>query len=104
MRDAGKIRVMIDPGHGGDDPGAVHHAAGLREADVALRIATVLKAIADMHPELDAALTRETDRPVALRARTDLANGRDVLGVIVEAVVGKLKTARDGLRGEAKAA
>jgi N-acetylmuramoyl-L-alanine amidase len=83
MRDAGKIRLVIDPGHGGDDPGAVHQGTGLREADVALRIAHVLKAIADTHPEFDAVLTRETDRSVPLRARTDLANGRDALLVSI---------------------
>jgi hypothetical protein len=30
--------------------------------------------------------------------------GREVLGVVVEAVVGKLKLEKNGLRGEAKAA
>ena len=42
-----KLRLVIDPGHGGEDPGAVHAATNLREADVALRVAHVLKAIAD---------------------------------------------------------
>jgi N-acetylmuramoyl-L-alanine amidase len=44
---------------------------------VALRIAHVLKAIAETHPEFDAALTRDADRTVALKKRTDLANARD---------------------------
>ena len=71
-----RLPIVIDPGHGGDDPGAVS-ATGLREADVTLRIAYVLKAILDTHPEFDAALTREGDRTVSLKARTDLANARD---------------------------
>ena len=72
-----KIRLVIDPGHGGEDPGAVDAATGLREADVTLRIAHVLKAILDTHPEFEAALTREADRTVTLQERTDIANARD---------------------------
>jgi N-acetylmuramoyl-L-alanine amidase len=72
-----KLRLVIDPGHGGDDPGAVHRATNLREADVALRVAHVLKAILDTHPEFEAALTRDADRTVAIRERTELANARD---------------------------
>jgi len=72
-----KLRLVIDPGHGGEDPGAVHAATGLREADVALRVAHVLKAILDTHPEFEAALTRDADRTVALKERTDLANARN---------------------------
>lgn len=77
MTAGAKLRLVIDPGHGGEDPGAVHAATGLREADVALRIAHVLKAILDTHPEFEAALTREADRTVALKERTDLANARE---------------------------
>lgn len=77
MTTGAKLRLVIDPGHGGEDPGAVHAATGLREADVALRIAHVLKAILDTHPEFEVALTREADRTVALKERTDLANARD---------------------------
>jgi N-acetylmuramoyl-L-alanine amidase len=77
MTAAAKLRLVIDPGHGGEDSGAVHAATGLREADVVLRIAHVLKAILDTHQEFEAALTREVDRTVALKERTDLANGRD---------------------------
>ncbi len=72
-----KLRFVIDPGHGGVDAGAVHEATGLREADVTLRIALVLKAIMDTHPDLDAVLTRDSDRRVALSERTKLANARD---------------------------
>lgn len=71
-----KLRLVIDPGHGGEDPGAVQAATNLREADVALRVAHVLKAILDTHPGFEAALTRDADRTVALKERTDLANAR----------------------------
>jgi N-acetylmuramoyl-L-alanine amidase len=72
-----RVKLVIDPGHGGDDPGAVNTAMGLREADVALRVAHILKAIFDTHPEFDAVLTRNTDMTVSLKERTDLANRED---------------------------
>jgi len=74
MTAGAKLRLVIDPGHGGEDPGAVDAATGLREADVTLRIAHVLKAILDTHPEFEAALTRDADRTVVLEQRTDIAN------------------------------
>lgn len=77
MATSGRVRWVIDPGHGGDDPGAVHPATGLREADVTLRIAHVLQAIMDTHPEFEAVLTRESERTVSLEQRTELANERD---------------------------
>jgi N-acetylmuramoyl-L-alanine amidase len=68
---AGRI-VIIDPGHGGRDPGKVG-PNGLRESDVALmisqRLATVLR---DRGYEVH--LTRTTDTFVALGDRTRLAN------------------------------
>ena len=72
-----KIRLVIDPGHGGEDPGAVDAATGLREADVTLGIARALMAILDTHPEFEPALTRDADRTVSLKERTDIANARD---------------------------
>ena len=74
---AGAIRLVIDPGHGGKDSGAVDGATGLREADVALRIAQLLMGILDTQPEFEVALTRDSDRTVTLKQRTDLANARD---------------------------
>lgn len=44
---------------------------------MALRVAHVLKAIVDTHPEFEAALTREADRTVAIKERTALANARE---------------------------
>lgn len=72
---------MIDPGHGGNDPGAL--ANGLREADVNLRIAQALKAIFNAHPEYEATLTRTGDRTVPLSERTDLANSLDAVLVSI---------------------
>ena len=51
-------------------------AVGYLRAEVK-RIAHVLKAILDTHPEFEAVLTREEDQTVALKERTGLANARD---------------------------
>ena len=67
-----KARLVIDPGHGGGDPGAVN--GRLHEADVVLRIAHVLKAILDTHSEFEAHLTRAKDETLDLKTRTDIAN------------------------------
>jgi len=77
MTAGAKLRLVIDPGHGGEDPGAVDAATGLREADVTLGIARALMAILDTHPEFEPALTRDADRTVSLKERTDIANARD---------------------------
>ena len=77
MTAGAKLRLVIDPGHGGEDPGAVDAATGLREADVTLGIRRALMAILDTHPEFEPALTRDADRTVSLKERTDIANARD---------------------------
>lgn len=78
-----KIRLIIDPGHGGDDPGAMNKETGLREADVALRIAHIIKAITETHPEFEVALTRDGDQTVSLKERTDFANADDAFLVSI---------------------
>lgn len=73
---AGKKRplVVVDPGHGGKDPGAVAH--GYREKDLALKISQrLVKNLQALG--LDAKLTRADDRYLLLRTRTELANQWD---------------------------
>jgi N-acetylmuramoyl-L-alanine amidase len=65
------LRLVIDPGHGGHDPGAV--CGGLREADLTLALALEL-AHALRGYAVDLRLTREDDREVPLAARVALAN------------------------------
>src|SRR5215212_6324999 len=50
-------RVMLDPGHGGDDPGAINEAAGLVEREVVLDIARRTEALLE-EAGYSAALTR----------------------------------------------
>jgi N-acetylmuramoyl-L-alanine amidase len=64
--------VVVDPGHGGDDPGAVG-PSGLRESDVALQICThMLPALRELGWVVYT--TRAHDASVALGVRCDIAN------------------------------
>jgi len=59
--------VIIDPGHGGDDQGAV--VRGLREKDLALTFAKKLRARLAKNDGLPVVLTRESDHYVTLDGR-----------------------------------
>lgn len=69
------LLILLDPGHGGEDPGAV----GKRtyEKKVVLAIAKKLKARIDRQPGLRAELTRSGDYYIPLRRRTDIARRQD---------------------------
>jgi N-acetylmuramoyl-L-alanine amidase len=69
----GVKRVVIDPGHGGKDPGAVG-PGGVREKDVVLAIARKLQERLSEQLKLEAILTRNSDRFLPLEERTALAN------------------------------
>ena len=60
--------VVLDPGHGGEDPGAVG-AAGSHEKNVTLSIARRLKRKIDAEPNMRAVLTRDGDYFVPLGQR-----------------------------------
>ncbi|HAA89909.1 MAG: N-acetylmuramoyl-L-alanine amidase [Thermoanaerobacterales bacterium 50_218] len=66
--------VVLDPGHGGSDPGAIGKS-GLREKDVNLAVA--LKAAEILQKQgVKVILTRATDTDVGLRERAEIANKR----------------------------
>lgn len=67
-----KIIVVIDPGHGGKDSGAVGPGK-TKEKDVVLQIAKRLKRKIDALPDMRAVLTRSSDRYISLRGRLSLA-------------------------------
>lgn len=68
----GISRIVIDPGHGGHDPGTQAHGAS--EAAVVLDIALRLERLLKKEPGLEVVLTRRTDVFVPLEQRTALAN------------------------------
>jgi len=71
-----KKRIVIDPGHGGHDPGAVG-LYGLCEKDVVLDISLKLRDILSSNPLYEVFLTRETDVYIPLEARTAIANKKN---------------------------
>ena len=66
------VTITLDPGHGGEDPGAVG-AAGSYEKNVTLAVAKRLKAKIDAEPNMRAVLTRDTDYFVPLHVRVEKA-------------------------------
>jgi len=71
-----KRRIVIDPGHGGHDPGAVG-LRGLYEKNVVLDIALKLRKILSSDPLNEVFLTRETDVFIPLEERTVIANKKN---------------------------
>lgn len=66
------VTVVIDPGHGGKDPGALG-PFGAREKNIVLAIAKKLAALINQTPNMRAVLTRQGDYFVPLRGRLRLA-------------------------------
>ena len=66
------ITIALDPGHGGEDPGAVGRG-GSREKDVVLLIAKRLKDKIEMQPNMRVLLTRDGDYFVPLNVRVEKA-------------------------------
>ena len=65
-------RIVIDPGHGGHDPGTM--AKGLNEADLTLDVALRLEKLLQKDPGVEVVLTRRTDVFIPLEERTAIAN------------------------------
>jgi N-acetylmuramoyl-L-alanine amidase len=68
----GVSRIVIDPGHGGHDPGA--KGKGVDEAELVLDIALRIEKLFQPVSDTEVILTRKTDEFVALQERTALAN------------------------------
>lgn len=70
----GVRRVVIDPGHGGRDPGAPGALPGVYEKDVVLDLSKILANKIERDLGLEAILTRTTDTYLTLEERTAMAN------------------------------
>jgi N-acetylmuramoyl-L-alanine amidase len=64
--------IVIDAGHGGEDPGA-RGRHGSREKDITLTIARRLKSLIDVEPDMRAMLTRDGDFYLPLDGRVEKA-------------------------------
>ena len=78
LRGDGSVRVMIDPGHGGIDPGA--EAGGVTEAELMLTFARELRDVLLRTGGFEVVLSRDADVFVSLEGRVALAHeaGADV--------------------------
>jgi N-acetylmuramoyl-L-alanine amidase len=68
----GIARIVIDPGHGGRDPGA--KVKGLTESNLVLDVALRLEKLLKKQKNVEVVLTRRTNAFIALEERTAIAN------------------------------
>ncbi|HUG45598.1 MAG TPA: N-acetylmuramoyl-L-alanine amidase [Sphingomicrobium sp.] len=72
-RSSGRPLVLIDPGHGGHDPGAVSVSGEIAEKALTLRLASELRDRLAKNGRVRIAMTREDDRFLSLDQRAALA-------------------------------
>ncbi len=70
----GVKKIVIDPGHGGSDPGAPGYYKGVWEKDIVLKIAKKLAVILRDELKCTVVLTRSKDKTLTLEERTAFAN------------------------------
>lgn len=68
---AAPLKVIIDPGHGGTDAGAVQGQA--REAEIALNVSLHLNSLLQQDSDFTTTLTRRSDKTLSLQERVDFA-------------------------------
>ncbi|MEK7237305.1 MAG: N-acetylmuramoyl-L-alanine amidase [Nitrospirota bacterium] len=68
--------IVIDPGHGGKDPGA-RGQRGTEEKDITLKVALKLRDLLSKQPGIRVLMTRERDQFIELEDRAKFANGQD---------------------------
>jgi len=68
--------VVIDAGHGGNDPGAIG-ISGVKEKDITLALALKLGALIEKNTNIKVVYTRKTDVAVDLHRRTQIANNNN---------------------------
>ena len=68
----GVKKIVLDPGHGGKDPGAM--AFGLKEKNIVLDIAQRLAPVLEKEIGCEVILTRDNDNFISLEERTAIAN------------------------------
>lgn len=68
-----KNRVVLDPGHGGSQPGAVYR--GLAEKDIVLKVAKYTReGLSAISPDTWVSVTRDWDHILTLQQRCDFSN------------------------------
>lgn len=67
-------KIVIDPGHGGKDPGTVGRKYKTYEKNVVLGISHYLKEMLENELNIEVLMTRDDDRFIELEQRTEFAN------------------------------
>ncbi|WP_417371740.1 N-acetylmuramoyl-L-alanine amidase family protein [Gelidibacter japonicus] len=75
QKNKGQFVVVLDAGHGGNDPGNVGN--GYKEKEIALNIVLTVGKSLEKHPNIKVIYTRKTDVFVPLRERAKIANDAD---------------------------
>jgi N-acetylmuramoyl-L-alanine amidase len=75
-RQSKSIAIVIDPGHGGEDPGAIG-PTGLKEKDVVLKLSQRVKDKIKKKLKWGVIMTRDDDRFIPLDERTAIANSKN---------------------------
>ncbi|HEX5184284.1 MAG TPA: N-acetylmuramoyl-L-alanine amidase [Allosphingosinicella sp.] len=96
-RDPGRPLVVLDPGHGGKDPGAISPFGGRREKDVTLAIARAIRDSLAASGRVRVAMTREDDRFLILRDRYEIA--RRMGAALFVSIHADAAPLNDGARG-----
>ena len=68
--------IVLDPGHGGKDPGA-HGQRGTEEKDITLKVALKLRDLLNKQPGVRVLMTRDRDEFVELEDRAKFANAQE---------------------------
>lgn len=72
IKSGSRGKIVIDPGHGGDDPGAVG-PTGLQEKDIVLKVSLKVRDLLESYG-YTVVMTRTTDVYLSLQERCDIAN------------------------------
>ncbi len=76
LRNLAVTKIVIDPGHGGRDPGTL--GAYTKEKDIALKVALKVGKYVEEHiPDVEVIYTRKDDSSVDLKKRPEIANEHD---------------------------
>ena len=68
----GVSRIVLDPGHGGHDPGVSGN--GISESELVLDVSLRLKKLLENQPGMEVVMTRDSDVFIPLEQRTAMAN------------------------------
>jgi N-acetylmuramoyl-L-alanine amidase len=92
------VKVCLDPGHGGADPGAVNEAFGLYESQINLDVAFALQELLQTSGA-DVVMTRTDDRYLDNRDRYTFCNGEQTTILISVHTNSSTNTEMDGALG-----